>query len=80
LESNWRWSVLEYAMQDSDWLLCAGVPDFFPADYVLVQRRGSPWVWLYQRTVFLRPPTFRGRFLITPANPHFPYGFDVDPD
>ena len=67
-------------MMGSDWTLCAGIVDFLPFDYVLVQRKGSPWVWVYRQPAPERVPVFVTRFIITPADPHFPYGFDVLPD
>lgn len=80
MESNWRWNVLAYGMQDSDWELCAGIPEFLPFKMVLVKRTGSPWFWLYDVNDPDQLPDFWGRLLITPAFPHFPYGIEVEPD
>lgn len=80
MESNWRFNVLVYGMQDSDWELCARIPEFFPREAVLVKRTGSPWMWLYYVDDPDQLPDFFARYLITPDAPHFPYGIEVDPD
>ena len=80
MESEWRFNVAKYGIASGIALLCSPLvedPD------VLVTKSTFP----DGRWVLYRPSPFPERGWIPfsfgfpdPATPHFPYGFDVEPD
>lgn len=80
MESKWRQNVHDMYMSYSDWRLAARLVE--DPGYVVVA------IWPYPNPDYAifdvsdpnQLPEFVGEFHITPADPHFPYGWEVEPD
>jgi len=80
LESNWRWNVLDFDGTYSDVELFARlvVPPV-PGYNYLMKVRGFENVF-FAKVVSGQFTTYTGGALPDPATPHFPWGYEVDPD
>lgn len=80
MESNWRFNVWDYGMQNSDWLLAARYVGILPPR-LAVKRRGFPGIYFrYSVPVPGQVPGLIGPVVIPVLFPHFPYGQAVIPD
>lgn len=80
MESNWRWNVLEYGMQWSDWTLCARVPGVPTGLFIVQKNRSNAQGYIYRGDLVTGLPVLVATFTPTATHPHFPYGFLVLPD
>jgi len=80
LESKWRQNVADMWMSDSHWRLAARILE--DPNFVVVARMVFPnpryEVWDVSDPSQL--PLFVGDFAILSTAPHFPYGWEVEPD
>jgi len=80
VESDWRWNVYLFHMQNSNLRLCARVLD--DPEFFIAARAPFPnpryEVWHHPDPELL--PTFVGDFAVPALQPHFPYDWVVEPD
>jgi len=80
VESNWRWNIPNLGMSHGDWQLCARFVESPPFTAWMVKRGNSnvPEVWETSGPDQL--PVYAFSFPEEPADVHFPWGYDVEPD
>jgi hypothetical protein len=78
LESNWRGLAWDMNFMPSDIIMTARVQTgFFAGLWVAYQPNPTSAAWMFN----VSPTTFPSFVTFAPRNtPHFPYGYDVDPD
>jgi len=80
VESKWRDNIPEYGMWGSGWELAARIIPNPTLCYerLLVSERGDPRIYCVPGPGQL--PAFPFVPDIPPEHPHFPWGFEVEPD